>query len=94
LAPSARTSDRRSRGGLEQLNCCVWVKDNGGMGRGLYRSRHEFIGVFKAPGATHRNNVELGKHGRNRTNVWEYPCAATFSKASEEGGLNELHPTV
>ena len=55
------------------------------MGRGLYRSRHEFIGVFKAPGATHRNNVELGKYGRNRTNVWEYTCAATFSKASEEG---------
>jgi DNA modification methylase len=79
--------------GLEQLNCCVWVKDNGGMGD-LYRSRHEFIGVFKAPGASHRNNVELGKHGSNRTNVWEYPCAATLSKASEEGRLNELHPTV
>jgi DNA modification methylase len=79
--------------GLEQLNCCVWVKDNGGMG-GLYRSRHEFIGVFKVPGAPHRNNVELGKHGRNRTNVWEYPCGATFSKASDEGRLNELHPTV
>jgi DNA modification methylase len=62
--------------GLEQLNCCVWVKDNGGMG-GLYRSRHEFIGVFKVPGAPHRNNVELGKHGRNRTNVWEYPGLVT-----------------
>jgi DNA modification methylase len=79
--------------GLEQLNTCVWVKDNGGMG-GLYRSRHELIGVFKVPGAPHRNNVELGKHGRNRTNVWDYPGAATFSKASEEGRLNELHPTV
>ena len=79
--------------GLEQLNCWIWVKDNGGMG-GLYRSRHEFIGVFKVPGAPHRNNVELGKHGRNRTNVWDYPGAATFSKGSEEGRLNELHPTV
>jgi len=79
--------------GLEHLNTCVWVKDNGGMG-GLYRSRHEFIGVFKVPGAPHRNNVELGKHGRNRTNVWDFPGAATFSKASEEGRLNELHPTV
>jgi DNA modification methylase len=87
LLSAARTA------GLEQLNCCVWVKDNGGMG-GLYRSRHEFIGVFKVPGAPHRNNVELGKHGRNRTNVWEYPCAPTFSKSSEEGRLNELHPTV
>jgi DNA modification methylase len=79
--------------GLEQLKACVWVKDNGGMG-GLYRSRHEFVGVFKVPGAAHRNNVELGKHGRNRTNVWDYPGAATFSRSSEEGRLNELHPTV
>lgn len=79
--------------GLEQLNTCIWVKDNGGMGS-LYRSRHEFIGVFKIPGAPYRNNVELGKHGRNRTNVWEFPGAATFSKASEEGHLIEMHPTV
>jgi DNA modification methylase len=79
--------------GLEHLNTCVWVKDNGGMGS-LYRSRHECVGVSKIPGARHRNNVELGKHGRNRTNVWEYPGAATFSKTSEEGRLNELHPTV
>jgi DNA modification methylase len=78
---------------LELLNTCVWVKDNGGMG-GLYRSRHEFIDIFKVPGAPHRNNVELGKHGRNRTNVWDYPGAATFSKSSEEGRLNEQHPTV
>jgi DNA modification methylase len=76
--------------GLDHLNTCVWVKDNGGMG-GLYRSRHEFVGVFKVPGAI---NVELGKHGRNRTNVWAYPGAATFSRSSEEGRLNELHPTV
>jgi DNA modification methylase len=79
--------------GLDHLNTCVWVKDNGGMG-GLYQSRHEFVGVFKVPGAAHRNNVELGKHGRNRTNVWAYTGAATFSRSSEEGRLNELHPTV
>jgi DNA modification methylase len=78
---------------LELLNTCVWVKDNAGMG-GFYRSQHEFTGVLKVPGAPHRNNVELGKHGRDRSNVWEYPSAATFSKSSEEGRLNELHPTV
>ena len=78
---------------LEHLNTCIWVKDNGGMG-GLYRGRHEFVCVFKVPGARHCNNVELGKHGRNRTNVWEYPGAASFSRASDEGRLNELHPTV
>jgi DNA modification methylase len=79
--------------GLEHLNTCAWVKDNGGMGS-FYRSAYECLGVFKVPGARHRNNVELGKHGRNRTNVWEYPGAATFSKTSDEGKLNELHPTV
>lgn len=70
--------------GLEQLNTCVWVKDNGGMG-GLYRSRHEFIGVFKVPGAPHRNNVELGKHGRNRTNVWAVSGRGDHFKG-ERGG--------
>ena len=32
--------------------------------------------------------------GRNRTNVWQYPCAQTFSKQSDEGNLLALHPTV
>ena len=73
--------------GLEQLNTCVWVKDNGGMG-GLYRSRHEFVGVFKVPGAAHRNNVELGKHGRNRTNVWDISRRGDVLKV-ERGGTTE-----
>jgi hypothetical protein len=93
LGPSVELLTAARAAGVEQLNCCIWVKDNGGMG-GLYRSRHEFIGVFKVPGAPHRNNIELGKHRHNRTNVWEYPCAATFSKASEKERLNELHPAV
>jgi hypothetical protein len=74
-------------------NICVWVKDNGGMGS-LYRSRHELIFAFKHGSSAHRNNVELGRHGRNRTNVWQYPCANTFSRQSDEGHLAALHPTV
>ncbi len=54
------------------LNLCVWVKDNGGMGS-FYRSQHELIAVFRTSGGTHRNNVQLGRFGRNRTNVWQYP---------------------
>ena len=77
----------------ELKNICVWVKDNGGMGS-LYRSMHEFVLVFKNGTAPHRNNVQLGKYGRNRTNVWDYPCANTFSRQSEEGYLSALHPTV
>ena len=75
------------------LNLCVWAKNSGGLGS-LYRSRHELIFVFKNGKRPHRNNVMLGKYGRNRTNVWEYPCASTFSKQGDEGNLLIIHPTV
>jgi DNA modification methylase len=75
------------------LNVCVWVKNNGGMGS-FYRSRHELVFVFRNGKGTHRNNVQLGRYGRNRTNVWEYPSINTASKSSEEGNLLILHPTV
>ncbi|WP_112324389.1 DNA-methyltransferase [Oceanibium sediminis] len=58
----------------------------------LYRSRHELIFVAIAGNAQHRNNVELGKHGRYRTNVWEY-VGATGGSASAEDNFN-VHPTV
>ena len=74
--------------GLELLNLCIWVKPNGGMGS-FYRSRHELVFVIRKPGATNMNNVELGKHGRYRTNVWEY-AGATGGKADDFA----LHPTV
>jgi DNA modification methylase len=60
---------------------------------GLYRSAHEMIAVFRHGTAPHRNNVQLGKHGRNRTNVWTYPGANTFMPSSEEGDLMAQHPT-
>jgi DNA modification methylase len=77
----------------ELKNLCIWAKDNGGLGS-LYRSRHELVFVFKHGTAPHCNNVQLGKYGRNRTNVWEYPCASTFSRQSDEGNLAALHPTI
>jgi hypothetical protein len=52
----------------ELKNLCIWAKTNGGMGS-LYRSQHELVFVFKSGRAPHINNVELGKHGRYRTNV-------------------------
>jgi DNA modification methylase len=75
------------------LNLCVWTKNNAGMGS-FYRSQHELIFVFRNGKGRHRNNVQLGKFGRNRTNVWEYAGASTFSKQAEEGNLLALHPTV
>jgi len=73
------------------LNLCVWNKNNGGMGS-FYRSKHELIAVFKVGTASHINNIELGRYGRNRTNVWDYAGVNTF----KAGRLDELamHPTV
>lgn len=75
----------------ELKNICVWDKSTGGMGS-LYRSQHEFVFVFKNGTESHINNVELGKHGRYRTNVWKYPGV----RASNPNSLADLklHPTV
>ena len=77
----------------ELQNLCVWVKDNGGMGS-LYRSQHELVFVLKTGRGSHRNNVQLGRFGRNRSNVWHYPGVNSFSRKTEEGNLLALHPTV
>ena len=50
--------------------------------------------MFKKGEGPHRNNVQLGRFGRNRTNVWSYPGANTFGRGGEEGDLLALHPTV
>lgn len=75
----------------ELLNICVWNKSNAGMGS-LYRSKHEMVFIYRVPGAPHTNAVELGKHGRNRTNVWDYASVNSL-KGSRRQDL-ELHPTV
>jgi DNA modification methylase len=77
----------------ELKNLCIWVKDNSGMGS-LYRSQHELVFVFKQRGGAHRNNVQLGQFGRNRSNVWRYPGANSFARSTAEGNLLVLHPTV
>ena len=77
----------------ELKNVCIWVKDNSGMGS-FYRSQHELVFVFQHGRGPHRNNVQLGQFGRNRSNVWCYPGANSFSRSGEEGNLLALHPTV
>lgn len=71
-------------------NICVWNKQTAGMGS-LYRSQHEFICIFKSGKATHINNIELGKHGRHRTNVWDYPGVHVSNHHRHD---LFLHPTV
>ena len=73
------------------LNLCVWNKSNAGMGS-LYRSKHELVFVYRVGTAPHFNAVELGKHGRNRTNVWDY--ASVNSMAGSRREDLALHPTV
>jgi DNA modification methylase len=77
----------------ELKNLCVWVKNGAGMGS-LYRSRHELVFLFKLGTGKHRNNIELGRHGRHRSNVWEYPGVNSFGRKGEEGDLLAIHPTV
>jgi DNA modification methylase len=73
------------------LNLCVWNKSNAGMGS-LYRSKHELVFVFKVGKAPHANAVELGRHGRNRTNVWDYASVNSLAGSRREDLA--LHPTV
>ena len=75
----------------EMLNLAVWVKSNAGQGS-FYRSQHELVGIFRVGDQAHLNNVELGRHGRSRSNVWHYAGVNTF----RAGRLDELksHPTV
>jgi DNA modification methylase len=75
----------------ELKNLCVWAKTNAGMGS-LYRSQHELIFVFKNGTAPHINNIELGRLGRNRSNVWNYAGANTFS--GDRDRELAMHPTV
>ena len=75
----------------EMLNIVVWVESNAGQGS-FYRSQHEFIGVFRIGEEPHRNNVELGRFGRNRSNVWTYAGVNTFGKGRMEALA--AHPTV
>ena len=72
-------------------NLCVWSKTNAGMGS-LYRSQHELVFVFKNGSAPHINNVELGRFGRNRSNVWTYAGQNTFGTDRETELA--MHPTV
>jgi DNA modification methylase len=75
----------------ELKNIVVWSKSNAGMGS-LYRSQHELIFVWKHGRGKHINNIELGKNGRNRSNVWSYAGANSFGPDR----VDELaiHPTV
>jgi DNA modification methylase len=73
------------------LNVCVWAKTNAGQGS-YYRSQHELIAVFQVGAGSHQNNIELGRFGRNRSNVWTYPGVNSFGVGRMD--MLAMHPTV
>ena len=75
----------------KMLNLCVWAKTNPGQGS-FYRSQHELVGVFQVGQAGHQNNIQLGRFGRNRSNVWNYPGISSFGAGRLD--LLAQHPTV
>jgi DNA modification methylase len=75
----------------EMKNLCIWNKSNAGMGS-LYRSKHELVFVFKKGHAAHVNNIQLGRFGRHRPNVWDYPSQNVWANSGK--GKLSLHPTV
>jgi DNA modification methylase len=77
---------------LDLLNVCVWAKTNAGMGS-LYRSQHELVFVFRNGPQPHCNNIQLGRFGRSRSNLWFYAGANSFPRKGKERAL-DLHPTV
>jgi DNA modification methylase len=77
--------------GLQLLNIIVWAKSNGGQGS-FWRSQHELLPVFKKGTGKHVNNVELGRFGRWRSNLWTYAGASTLGSDARDGLT--VHPTV
>jgi DNA modification methylase len=76
----------------ELKNICIWQKDSPGLGS-FYRSQHEFVLVYKVGKAPHQNHIQLGRYGRNRSNVWVYAGANSFARKGEDGNLLAYHPT-
>ncbi|WP_114226618.1 MULTISPECIES: site-specific DNA-methyltransferase [Sphingomonas] len=74
----------------ELVNICVWAKQSGRLGS-PYRSQHELVCVFRVPGGKTKDNVCLGKYGRNRTNLWRYDAPSAFGNGHAE---LKSHPTA
>ena len=68
---------------LTLMNLIVWYKQSGSMG-GFYRSAHELIAVMCKGHTLRTNNIQLGKNGRDRTNVWSVPGANRPGSSAHE----------
>jgi DNA modification methylase len=77
--------------GLSLMNIISWVKTNTGNGV-FYLSQVEYLPLFKYGNGRHVNNIKMGKNGRWRSNVWNYPGGSTFGSEAQKGRID--HPTV
>ena len=73
------------------MNIAIWAKPNAGMGSYL-RSQYEMVAIFKKGDAPHINNVQLGRMGRYRSNLWQYATGASFSRQRQQDLAD--HPTI
>jgi DNA modification methylase len=73
------------------VNLAVWSKKQAGLGS-FYRSQHELCFIYQNGTGKHLNNINLGKDGRNRSNIWNYAGMNTSTKDAQE--LRKLHSTV
>lgn len=72
------------------INLCVWVKSKAGMGT-PYRSQHELCTVFLNKAGKVPDHIQLGKYGRNRSNVWHYYGCNSYGPHRND---LKMHPTV
>ena len=69
--------------GLAMVNMAVWAKTSPALGAFL-RSQHELCFIVKKGRAKHTNNIDLGRWGRTRSNVWNYAGVNSFGPDRDE----------
>lgn len=68
---------------LKMINMAVWAKTSPALGA-FYRSQHELCFIAKKGDGKHTNNIDLGRWGRTRSNVWQYAGVNSFGVEREE----------
>lgn len=68
---------------LTMVNMAVWAKTSPALGA-FYRSQHELCFIARKGKAQHKNNIDLGRWGRTRSNVWSYAGVNSFGAGRDE----------
>ncbi len=92
LGPPLRADDRRPRGLRRAAEHLRLDQAERRHGLALPLGARDGGGLQTRAAPSHRNNVPLGRFGRNRTNVWAYAGANGFGRG-EDADLTSQHPT-